>query len=350
MIIDQFLTVLPPPGDGISDFARAIRDYLRQKGFTSRIYVKNTLPQTAHEVSLLDTYQPKNINLVLVHYFDTELIEYIVRYNLRVQLLFHNITPAEFFIEYDRNFYKELTNARKRLTDLLPYTYQAFGNSRYTELELRQLGFIRSGTFILNIPQRFANVTPDVNLLQTLKGKHFLLFVGRLAPNKCQADLIKLLWLYRQLDKNMELYLVGSMLDWSNPYATYMRQLTIELELDSVVHFCGHVSQSELAAYYRRASAYVSMSEHEGFGIPLVESMLHDLPVLAYASTAVNEVVEQAGILIRHKRLEEWAITLKHFVNDQKLRQNVIAAQRQRLVDYSEVAFEQSLETIISVK
>ena len=170
--------------------------------------------------------------------------------------------------------------------------------------------------------------------------------MGRLAPNKRQEDLIKLLWVYRQINPTIQLYLVGSGAD--SAYGLHMRQLIAELGLEDAVHITGHVSQSKLSALYQAAAVYVSMSEHEGFGIPLVESMLHDLPVVAYASSAVTEVVEGAGVLIRHKQLHEWALVLDRVVSDPAVRQQIVAAQRQRAEHYSVMHYEQALRRSLS--
>ena len=66
-------------------------------------------------------------------------------------------------------------------------------------------------------------------------------------------------------------------------YAT-IRALIAEYQmLPDRFLFTGPVPDDELAAYYRWADAYVSLSEHEGFCVPLVEAMAMDVPVLAYA-------------------------------------------------------------------
>ncbi len=348
MIVDQFLHALSPSGDGIADYVRAIQNYLRKQGHQSNIYVHDTLPQTAHETLPLQSYQPDQGGMILFHYFfETPLVNHFIKHHLRVQLLFHNITPPKFFAEYDNAVYQSAIRGLEQLHNLIPCTDYAVGNSKFTESELRQIGFKHTGTFILDIPHRFKNITPEPILVPS---NHFLLFVGRLATNKRAEDLIKLLWFCRQLEPELELYLVGSS-TWTPPtYIAYLQQLLIELQLETGVHFCGHVTQSELATYYQTARVFVSMSEHEGFGIPLVESMFHDLPVVAYASTAVTEVVEDAGILIRHKRFEEWAMLLYHLMKNESLRQTIIKAQRQRLLDYSEEKFEQAIERIIAIK
>ncbi len=68
--------------------------------------------------------------------------------------------------------------------------------------------------------------------------------------------------------------------------------------------FTGPVPDVELAAYYRASSAYISLSEHEGFCVPLVEAMAMDVPILAYSAAAVPDTLGGAGVQFAPKDLE----------------------------------------------
>ncbi len=345
MNVDQFLSILLPRGDGIADSARAIRDYLRRQGYSSEIYVRSRIEETAEETRPLESYSFPSGSIVMLHYSDALLVDFVTKHRLPIYLFFHNITPDHFFDRYNQQTRAALSIARARLPELVPFTLYAAGDSRYTQVELQQLGFAWTGVSLINVAQRFEGVSPDSTLIQRLEHREFLLFVGRLAPNKRQEDLIRLLSLYRQLNPRCELFLVGSSAD--EAYLRRLRWLVGVLDLVPYVHFAGRVTQSELTAYYQTASVFVSMSEHEGFGIPLMESMLFGVPVVAYASSAVTEAVESAGILIRHKRLAEWAIVIDYLMRDSTLRQQVIAAQNQRAQAYSITRWEQSLRDIL---
>ena len=62
--------------------------------------------------------------------------------------------------------------------------------------------------------------------------------------------------------------------------------------------FTGRVTDAELAAWYGAASAFATMSEHEGIGIPLLEAMAHDVPVVARSWAAIPETLAGAGLLL----------------------------------------------------
>jgi glycosyltransferase involved in cell wall biosynthesis len=109
------------------------------------------------------------------------------------------------------------------------------------------------------------------------------------------------------------------------------------------VVFTGHVPHDELLAYYRSADVFVSMSEHEGFGVPLVESMLLGVPVLAYRATAVPDTLGDAGVLFESKQVAEVAEMAHALASDPALRQGVLAAQRRRLQAFAPEAVEATL-------
>ena len=67
------------------------------------------------------------------------------------------------------------------------------------------------------------------------------------------------------------------------------------------MHFVGHVSDEELVAFYEVADLFLCASEHEGFCVPLVEAFYKQVPVLAYAATAVPSTMDGAGVLYRRQ-------------------------------------------------
>lgn len=152
------------------------------------------------------------------------------------------------------------------------------------------------------------DVQPDQGVLagaETPGAK--LLFVGRLSPNKRQDELIRMLAYYRRcIDPEARLSLVGSYRD-QRQFQARLGALARGLGLTDAVTFTGSVSLPQLVAYYRSASAFVSLSEHEGFGVPLLEAMHFGVPVVAYAAAAVPETVGDAALLLRRKDLAEAA-------------------------------------------
>jgi glycosyltransferase involved in cell wall biosynthesis len=168
--------------------------------------------------------------------------------------------------------------------------------------------------------------------------------VGRIAPNKKQEDVISLLYAYRQLYKDdpVRLILAGNP-EGMEKYADRVETYAKELGIDDVV-FTGHSSFAKILAYYRSADAFVSMSEHEGFCVPLVEAMYFKIPILAYASTAIPETLGGTGILLENKDYSYGAFCLHEILHNKELRAKMIEEQSERLKDFS---YENVAETFM---
>ena len=155
------------------------------------------------------------------------------------------------------------------------------------------------------------------------------LFVGRIVPNKRIEDIVRLAEMYkRYIDANYRFIFVGRTDGMPRYYAT-VRALVVEYDmLPERFVFAGAVPDWELAAYYRTASVYLSLSEHEGFCVPLLEAMAADVPVFAYESSAVGDTLGGAGVCWSPKDLEYAAELLGQLAFDPVMREKVIAGQR----------------------
>ena len=118
--------------------------------------------------------------------------------------------------------------------------------------------------------------------------------------------------------------------------------------LDDRFIFTGPVSDEELAVYYRHAAVYLSMSEHEGFCVPLLEAMAADVPILAYAAGAVPDTLGGAGVQFAPKDLEYAAELLGSLAFDDQLRHDVIAGQRRRLLDFGDHRIVRELDALVA--
>jgi glycosyltransferase involved in cell wall biosynthesis len=158
-----------------------------------------------------------------------------------------------------------------------------------------------------------------------------LLHVGRLAPHKKIEDLIAIFQEYIRTDPDSCLLFAGSLL--SAGYGSYLRYLlesTYSNLMDKVLYL-SEVSQAQLKMLYESCDAFVTMSEHEGFCMPVVEAMYFDLPVFAYARTAVRETLAGSGRVYYDKDFKEIAADIFAVLHDDTLRLRILEAQRQRL-------------------
>src|SRR6185369_11837341 len=93
------------------------------------------------------------------------------------------------------------------------------------------------------------------------------------------------------------------------------------------LHFLGHVSDEELVAFYDVADLFLCASEHEGFCVPLVEAFYKQVPVLAYAATAVPDTMDGAGVLYDDKDPRSVAALIDAIVSDCSLQDAIVHRQ-----------------------
>jgi glycosyltransferase involved in cell wall biosynthesis len=176
------------------------------------------------------------------------------------------------------------------------------------------------------------------------------LFVGRVAPNKKIEDHIRLAEQYkRYIDTEYRFIFVGRT-DGIPRYYDMVRALVAEYEMpaDRFI-LTGPVPDNDLATYYRMARVYISLSEHEGFCVPLLEAMAADVPVMAYASTAVPDTLGGAGVQFAPKDFEYAAELLGELAYNDTLRRQVIDGQRRRLQDFGDVRLRRDLDRLLTM-
>lgn len=320
------------PGDAITDHAFLIQRWLREDGFDSEIYAESIHPSLVGKVKLYREYRSSHPGelVILHHSIGSDLVEHLFQRDLRFLVIYHNITPSAFFQPADPALVAQMQRGREQLKHLRERTVLALGDSSFNEAELREAGFVRTGVLPLPIDPSQYELEPDPDLMNCYRDTGpRLLFVGRLVPNKKQEDLIKLLYFYRRIEPSARLFLVGA--PWVPAYAEWLKELAEELGLGGAVVFTGQVSQQDLVTYYRLANVYVSMSEHEGFGKPLIEAMYLGVPVVAYAAAAVPETLGGAGVLFHYKDYEILAELIDIVIKEKRIRQRIIQKQRERV-------------------
>lgn len=336
-------------GDAISNHAISIRNYLRSCGYVSDIIVETLDDRIKNQGTI---FKPNSINknaaILYHHSIGSILTPYAVDHTGPKCLIYHNITPGRFFEPYSLNFAKLLEFGRKDLNRLASVFTISVGDSAYNASELKENGFPDPGILPISINPDQWNHAPDPHLMDKLQdGCKNILFVGRIAPNKCQDQVVDAFFQYLTMDQDARLHLVGQC-EPGEPYYEHVYYTIIKHGLENHVYITGQVTNSELQAYYRTAHLFWSMSEHEGFCIPLIEAMWFDVPVLSYKTSAVPETLGKAGILFTSKNhLIQVAALAKLLVRDTALREKIIHHQRQRREDFLPQAVWPKLDSII---
>lgn len=336
------------PGDAITDQALLVRSWLRDFGFNSEIYAEHIHEDLAGDIRAVASLRLFRGTpwLIVHHSIGSNILDELVRQDVRLILVYHNVTPPEFFEAIDPTWAYMLRRGQDQLLCLQQRTAFALADSAYNERELLAYGFERTGVLPITLDESLYNHPPDVTMLQQLRNSGpRLLFVGRFAPNKKQEDLIKLLYFYRRIEPEAQLILVGD--PWLLGYDRWLVDLANSLGIGSAVHLTGRVSQPDLVTYYHAADLYVSMSEHEGFGKPLIESMFLGLPILAYRGTAIPYTLGKAGVMFREKDFEAVAELADILLKDQELRERIIAQQYDRVRYFLEPTVRQTLHDVL---
>jgi glycosyltransferase involved in cell wall biosynthesis len=267
-------------------------------------------------------------------------------------LQYHNVTPARFFASFSPPLFRLASLARDELASLVAATDLALGDSDYNRHELEELGFERTGTMPIAVDTARLTAAPAHPVLDGLldDGLVNFLFVGRIAPNKKIEDHIRLAEQYkRYIDAYYRFIFVGRY-DVVPRYYAAIRSLLDEYKmLEDRFIFTGPIPDVELAAYYRASSVYISLSEHEGFCVPLVEAMAMEVPILAYSAAAVPDTLGGAGVQFAPKDLEYAAELLGMLAFEQSPRDEVLAGQRRRLASFGEPFLKQRLAAALSM-
>jgi glycosyltransferase involved in cell wall biosynthesis len=317
-------------GDAIGHEVLGIQRVLRAAGYDSEIFVETADPRledlTYDYRDLVDASRPDNL---LLHHFSIGSRASRVAFALpdRMALIYHNITPPEYFVGVHDKLVELCWKGRRELGAYVERCDLALGDSEFNRAELEGLGFPRTG--VLPVVPDFSHLdaAPDFHVAGAFDDEWTnLLFVGRMIPNKRIENVIRIFHAYRtRINPRSRLLLVGSYGGFEK-YLAMLQGMIGALETPDV-HFAGHVSNEELAAYYQVADLFLCASEHEGFCVPLVEAFHMRVPVLAYAASAVPATLDGGGVLYQNRHPDHVALLVDAVLSDRGLQDRVLAAQ-----------------------
>jgi glycosyltransferase involved in cell wall biosynthesis len=317
-------------GDAIGHEVIGIHRVLLDAGYESEIFVETADRRleslTTDYRDMVDAIAPDD---VLIHHFSIGSRASRTAYALpgRMALVYHNITPPEYFLGVHKDLVKLCFRGRRELTAYIPRVELALGDSEYNRQELADLGF--PATAVLPVVPDFAHLDVAPNTMTSDRfddGWTNVMFVGRVIPNKKFEDVIRAFHVYRtRHNPRARLLLVGSYSGFEK-YLAMLHGLVARLGTPDV-HFLGHVSNEELTALYDVADLFLCASEHEGFCVPLIESFHKRVPVLAHAATAVPATMDGGGVLYDSKDPFDIARVMAAILDDADLEDAIVASQ-----------------------
>ena len=338
--VHQFLPALNPH-DATGTHTLKLRDVLRAAGWRSEIFaeaVHDELAAEAHKHWMYPDYAADGD--VAVYQFTTSsaVAPYLAEQGLPLILDFHNFTSPALFAGWEPGNVTRAAQAAEDLAMLAPESLLGLARSAYSERALKRAGCRR--TTVTPVLADYARVTADADPRvaaelrerRATDGGADILFVGRVVPSKAQHELVKALWTYRRLyDPAARLHLVGGTSSYG--YSKALHDFVEDLGLAGAVRLTGEVSDAALAAHYEQSDVFLSLSVHEGFGVPLVEAMTAGLPIVARGAGAVSQTVGDAALLLESVDPAYVAAALHRVCTDGTLRRTLADNGRRRAAD-----------------
>lgn len=344
--------------DAVGTHVRHAQAVLRDMGLRSEVYAEGRTGvgfRAAHDVR---SYRGDGNRTLLVYQLSTgsKVADFVLGRPEPKLVNYHNITPSEFFAPWEPHVGGELAKGRRQLEAFATQAVAGIAVSRFNEGDLRAAGFARTDVAPVMVDLDALEKAADPRVLADRqrakrRGGTDLLFVGRVAPNKAHHDLIKAFAAYRRtFDPDARLHLVGGAS--SHAYLTAMKRFAKGLGLQRWVDFAGSVPDGTLAAYYRTADAFVCLSDHEGFCVPLLEAMHNRVPIVAFSAAAVPETVADAAVVLPSKEPALVAAAVHRVVTDAAVRERLTAAGTTRLatfsLDRSKASFRRAIEAVLA--
>ena len=326
-------------GDAITDNALALKAAIESSGAESDIYAENIHPSLFEKVKNIADYKPADC---VIHHFaiGSAVNEFVKKLDCRKILVYHNITPSHFFEGYNLKSELSCLEARVQLAKCREVYDAALAVSEYNRAELESFGFKNTGVLPILYDYSRAAVFPRKSKITNI------LFLGRIAPNKCQQDVIRAFYYYKKyFNKDANLYIAGAY-GGMEKYLSELIHLAESLSVKDV-YFTGRLSYEQMYRLYSNTDLFLCMSEHEGFCVPLVECMHYGIPILAYSAAAIPETLADSGVLFSRKDYFAVAAMMNEILTNTELKNKIVSSQKKRLKDFSEEKIRTGLFEIL---
>ncbi len=338
--LHQFVPTLDP--GAVGTHVLEIQRTLRDAGWQSEVFSEHTRHPYEGRARRFTDYgdavpaRPEDV--VLYHAaIGSSVADWLMaRRPRRLVLDYHNITPPSFFEGWNPDLIYGLGWGRAQLRRLGRRARFGIADSRFNAEELEAVGVRRTAVLPILLPDESLGGAPDPGVLARLREQRGArwLFVGRLAPNKCQHLLIAAFSVFRRTyDPDARLFLVGG--SSADAYVDALRRYAADLGAGDAVMFPGAVPDEARNAYYRAADVFVCLSAHEGFCVPLLEAWHHRLPVIARAAAAVPETLGDAGILLPTAEASTVAAAAARVIGDPAVADALRDAGSARLAEFA---------------
>jgi glycosyltransferase involved in cell wall biosynthesis len=330
--VDQILTGYAA-GDAISREARCIQQALQRIGYTSEIYApaEAIAADVTYACHPLTNYRATPDDTCIFHYsIGTDTAGLLAATPARRILRYHNITPPHFFRGLDDALADQLEAGLEQLPLMVDAAHEVWSVSDFNaEAVIPPAGVTMRTIPLFFDPDEFSG-TVDAAMEQGLATTRNILYVGRMSPNKGVEELLLATSCLVKTHPEIpyRLILVGSG-DSCPRYYSLLQWMAERLDLPEA-NFLGYKTLGQLNACYRQASVFVTASHHEGFCLPVVEAMSHDVPVIARHCGGIPQTMADSGVLFDEATPAELAALIHKCSCDSSIRKLITTAQQTR--------------------
>ena len=331
------------PSDAIGGSIRILDQMLKQAGIASLMLCRDSeLGQSTDSVMPISAFYKLSwtaSDILIVHYsFFDEILDQILDLPVKKIFVYHNVTPSAFFQRDGMHWLAAASDAsRVQIRTIAKSFVAAVGVSQFNCEELTQIGCAN----IEPIPVFFhgealSSAEFDKRFFYELKRSAAvnLLFIGRFVPNKRHDLLIAIASRYKVMfGRKVKLHLVGKI--WSEHYLNDLLKSALDQNVLMDIQIHNDAPFAKVKALLKAADAFICMSEHEGFMVPVLEAFCAGCPVIAYGGSAVGETMGGAGLTLPVRDPEMAAGLVELLRVDKRARNDVIRAQAARAADFS---------------
>lgn len=327
-------------GDAIGNDTMAIHDILVEEGYDAAIYAVHIHERLkskpgVYYINSNGLPKMKEDDVLIFHMSNgTELVETIQALRCKKIMIYHNITPYEYFSPYDKEIAERtkegLLQVKEDLREVFDYCIAA---SQFNKQNLLSYGYTCPIDVVpIVIPFEDYKKKPNEEIIQEYKdfGITNILFVGRIAPNKKYEDIILSFHYYKKrYNPTARLFFVGSWVGMEGYYQR-LRQYISFIGVRDVM-FIGAVPFDAILSYYQIADLFLCMSEHEGFCVPLLEAMMFQTPILAYRAAACPDTLGIESALLDSKNPLYVAARMDEVLEKPEVRNELVSQYPARL-------------------
>ena len=267
----------------------------------------------------LDNWMAENPAAVVIYHFCDgwrAFEERLLAYGGRKIVRWHNNTPPWFYVENLPALRGTLRGLKCIIELVRDHQVEVWANS---EFSVRQL------QILIGRRKYFHCVFPASAYLETSEKKKFfrrrsahkredeplrLLFVSRVVAHKGHKHVIAVADLIaRARHRKVRVDFVGRRDENAFEYNALLESLRERARCEVIFH--GGLPQAELDSFYDLADVFVCLSEHEGFGLPAFEAMGRDVPVVAWANTAYQDLLSESPLAFPEFDLANFAAAVE---------------------------------------